>query len=157
RAAFEPRLGLDFDDVRVHTSNPAFNAARALKAHAFTVGRDIAFASGKWAPETPEGKRLLAHELVHVAQHAHIRSTSTLVARLAGESRSGLVARSWIGDRIDWVRTATHANNWASEDPPGAYYVLNGLSMDDMVRVLRAVTPAERKKLSDNLDEQAAG
>ncbi len=43
-----------------------------------------------------------------------------------------------MGDRVDWVRTATRADNWASADPPGAYYVLNGLAMEDMVRAYYA-------------------
>ncbi len=63
------------------------------------------------------------------------------------------VQRSWIGDRIEWVRKGTHDGNWETEDPPGAYHVLNGLSMDDMVRVLRVLTSAERAKLAVNLEE----
>lgn len=39
----------------------------------------------------------------------------------------------------------------------GAYCVLNGLSMDDMIQVLRALKPDQRKMLSDNLDEHGAG
>ncbi len=68
--------------------------------------------------------------------------------------RAPIVQRSWIGDRIGWVRSGTRDGNWETEDPPGAYRVLNGLSMDDMVRVLRVLTPAERAKLAANLDEQ---
>lgn len=64
-----------------------------------------------------------------------------------------MVQRSWIGDRIDWVKAATRAGNWETSEPPGVYYVLNGLSVDDMVRVLRALTPAERTKITDNLEE----
>ncbi len=64
------------------------------------------------------------------------------------------VQRSWIGDRVGWVRDGTRDGNWETEDPPGAYRVLNGLSMDDMVRVLRALRPAERAKLAANLEEQ---
>ena len=40
----------------------------AVQARAYTVGRDIAFAAGQYAPETTEGRRLLAHELTHVVQ-----------------------------------------------------------------------------------------
>ncbi|WP_322778877.1 hypothetical protein [Frankia sp. Cas4] len=67
--------------------------------------------------------------------------------------RAPIVQRSWIGDRIGWVRNGTRDGNWETEDPPGAYHVLNGLSMDDMVRVLRALTSAERAKLAANLEE----
>ena len=62
----EQRLGHDFSHVRVHADGEAARAADALQARAFTVGNNIAFGAGKFAPETVEGRRLLAHELVHV-------------------------------------------------------------------------------------------
>lgn len=68
RAFFEPRFGHDFGAVRVHTGTDADVAARSLNAHAFTVGHDIVFRSGEYDPESREGQRLLAHELVHVLQ-----------------------------------------------------------------------------------------
>jgi Domain of unknown function (DUF4157) len=68
RAHFEPRLGRDFEDVRVHTGPQADASARAIGAEAYTVGRDIAFREGAFAPETRAGKRLIAHELTHVVQ-----------------------------------------------------------------------------------------
>lgn len=68
RADFEPRFGLDFSDVRVHKGSQAAETARALNARAYTTGRDITFGAGEYAPETDEGKRLIAHELTHVVQ-----------------------------------------------------------------------------------------
>ncbi len=69
RAFFEGRLGHGFGDVRVHTGAGASEAARAIGARAFTVGRDIVFGGGEWSPESRAGQRLLAHELTHVVQH----------------------------------------------------------------------------------------
>lgn len=68
RAFFEPRFGADFSQVRVHTDPAAAEAARALNAQAFTLGSDIVFGPGRYAPGTEEGKRLMAHELTHVLQ-----------------------------------------------------------------------------------------
>lgn len=68
RAAFEPRFGYDFSHVRVHTDTPATESAAAIKARAFTVGSDIAFGAGEYAPESAVGQKLLAHELTHVVQ-----------------------------------------------------------------------------------------
>jgi hypothetical protein len=68
RMTLEPGLGRDLGDVRVHTTTAASDAAHALQARAFTLGSDIAFASSAWAPDTPDGRRLVAHELAHVAQ-----------------------------------------------------------------------------------------
>src|SRR5215470_354815 len=70
RKHFEPRFGYDFSDVRVHTDNEASDAARAVGARAYTFGRDIVFGHGEFTPETAAGRRLLAHELAHVAQQA---------------------------------------------------------------------------------------
>jgi hypothetical protein len=68
RAFFEPRLGFDLSRVRVHADEQAHSAANQLGAHAFTLGRDIYFGARQFAPATHEGRRLIAHELVHVAQ-----------------------------------------------------------------------------------------
>lgn len=68
RSFFEPRLGWDLGDVRLHTDERAAASARALGSEAYTVGRDIVFARAAYEPGTETGRRLLAHELVHVAQ-----------------------------------------------------------------------------------------
>ncbi|MFZ7127163.1 MAG: DUF4157 domain-containing protein [Desulfobacterales bacterium] len=68
RAFFEPRLGADLNDVRVHADATAARIAERVNARAFTLGRDIFFAEGQYAPETDGGQRLMAHELTHVVQ-----------------------------------------------------------------------------------------
>jgi hypothetical protein len=65
---FEPRYRYDFSRVRVHADAEAGDAARVVRARAYTIGRDIVFGTGEYAPATVKGKRLLAHELVHVVQ-----------------------------------------------------------------------------------------
>jgi hypothetical protein len=72
RAFLEPRFGRDFSHVRVHSGGEAARAAQSIDARAYTLGRDIAFAPGEYAPHTRPGMRLLAHELTHtVQQGAH--------------------------------------------------------------------------------------
>ncbi len=66
----EPRFGHDFSSVRVHNDAEAAGAARALNARAYTIGDDIVFGLGEYAPATAEGERLLARELTHVVQQA---------------------------------------------------------------------------------------
>jgi hypothetical protein len=68
RAYFEPRFGRDFSDVRVHSGPSAAQSARDVNAHAYTVGHSIVFDSGRFAPGSQEGRRLIAHELTHVVQ-----------------------------------------------------------------------------------------
>lgn len=68
RAFFEPRFGADFSAVRIHTNTQASESARAVNALAYTVGHDMVFNSGQYAPHSDAGRRLLAHELTHVLQ-----------------------------------------------------------------------------------------
>lgn len=68
RAYFEPRFGADFSTVRIHTDTHAAESAAAVNALAYTVGRDMVFNSGQYAPHRDSGRRLLAHELAHVVQ-----------------------------------------------------------------------------------------
>jgi hypothetical protein len=71
RAFMEPRFGQDFSHVRVHTDERAAASASAVSAVAYTVGQDLVFASGKYAPQDTQGQQLLAHELTHVVQQAY--------------------------------------------------------------------------------------
>lgn len=66
-------LGADVSDARIHTDTPAAQAAEAVQAHAFAVGKDVFFARGNYQPGTREGDELLAHELTHVVQDAEGR------------------------------------------------------------------------------------
>jgi Domain of unknown function (DUF4157) len=68
RGHMESHFGADFNQVRVHTGSKADESCKSVHALAYTVGQDIAFANGQYAPDTPAGQRLLAHELVHTVQ-----------------------------------------------------------------------------------------
>jgi hypothetical protein len=72
RAYFEPRFGQDFSGVRVHTDAAAAHSARDVNARAYTVGQNVVFDVGQFAPGTHEGQKLLAHELAHVAQQTSL-------------------------------------------------------------------------------------
>jgi len=79
RAFFEPRFGADLGQVRLHTDSTAALLAGLLNAKAFTVGRDILFGEGAYSPDTPAGRSLLAHELVHTIQQQGGRSRPSAV------------------------------------------------------------------------------
>jgi len=68
RVEMESRFGHDFGRVRIHTGSQATAMATALDARAYTVGDDIVFNAGRYAPYGLDGRRLLAHELAHVVQ-----------------------------------------------------------------------------------------
>lgn len=68
RSFFEPRFGRDFSQVRIHTNPRAAATASAVKALAYTLGNNVVFGPAQYTPATTAGRRLLAHELAHVAQ-----------------------------------------------------------------------------------------
>ncbi len=68
RADMEARLGHDFGDVRVHHDARAEESAKAVNAHAYTVGSNIVFQRDRYDPSSEGGRVTLAHELTHVIQ-----------------------------------------------------------------------------------------
>ncbi len=79
RSFMEPRFGVDFGSVRVHTDGEAVQMNKELGAQAFAHGEDVYFGAGKYDPGSSDGKRLLAHELTHVVQQTGgVQAKSTL-------------------------------------------------------------------------------
>ncbi len=70
RQDMEQRFGHDFSRVRVHSGATADRSARDVNAHAYTVGHNIVFGPGQFAPTTYQGRRLVSHELTHVVQQS---------------------------------------------------------------------------------------
>jgi hypothetical protein len=82
RGFMEARFGTNFSDVRVHTDSRAAQSADALAANAYTTGRDIYFAAGKYAPGSRDGQHLLAHELTHTVQQSQLSLARSSVGDL---------------------------------------------------------------------------
>lgn len=76
RGFMESRFGHDFSDVRVHTGPDASESARAVGAHAYTVGNDIVFDQGRYDPHSEGGKHLIAHELTHTLQQRGVQRST---------------------------------------------------------------------------------
>ncbi|HET9981067.1 MAG TPA: DUF4157 domain-containing protein, partial [Ktedonobacterales bacterium] len=100
RGAMESSLGFNFGAVRVHTDAEAARLNRDLNSRAFTYGADIYFNAGMYSPTSGAGRKLLAHELVHVAQQT-------------GESRSESVARAMIQPMIQRDLNDDQKKAWA--------------------------------------------
>lgn len=84
RQFMEPRFGMDFSHVRLHTGHDAHQTASQIQAKAFTYGHQIWLGKG----ESEQNKGLMAHELTHVVQQggaAHNRQVQ--MARLPCTSR----------------------------------------------------------------------
>ncbi|MFG2226857.1 DUF4157 domain-containing protein [Streptomyces sp. NPDC048644] len=71
RRELEETLGHDFGRVRLHTDRDAGALTDMLGADAVAVGQDIFFRDGTYRPGTADGRRLLAHELLHTVQNPH--------------------------------------------------------------------------------------
>lgn len=72
RTFMEPRFGVSFEGVRIHSGDKAAALAQKVHARAFTVGHDVFFGAGEFRPQSPESRRLLAHELSHTIQQANV-------------------------------------------------------------------------------------
>ena len=110
RAFMEPRFGQDFGHVRVHADERATESARALGALAYTVGSNIVFRRGQYAPATQTGRRLLAHELSHVEQqrelaaaHADNLSVVQRICDVSKEPTGNAIASQIEGDYLKAV------------------------------------------------------
>ncbi len=111
RAFMGWHFGRDFGQVRIHADPGASRAADAVQAQAFTVGGDIVFGSGQFAPSTPAGQKLLAHELTHVVQQGAAPAAAT---HSPAEAPSEGAAEA--GD----LRTShVSASGWLQRQPKG--------------------------------------
>src|SRR4051794_133457 len=72
RVALERGFGEDLSDVRLHVGDAASRSAADLRAAAYTVGKDVVFGAGRYAPEQPRGRQLLAHEIAHTLQQTPV-------------------------------------------------------------------------------------
>lgn len=69
RRYFERRLGTGFEGVRIHADSAANQLASSLRAQAFTFGDHVFLGPGQEGCNSVKAnRRLLAHELAHVAQ-----------------------------------------------------------------------------------------
>ncbi len=118
RSFFEPRLGHDFSRVRVHTGPAAEQSAKDLNAHAYTIGRDVVFGVGRFAPETNEGRRLLAHELTHVVQQGGGSPNSLSQVRHHAGAQSGLGPSPSVSRRLIQRDLATPSPTPAAPPQP---------------------------------------
>ncbi len=138
RSFMESRLGQDFSDVRVHTGPRADESARAVNAHAYTVGTDVVFRSGGYEPESDGGRRTLAHELTHVVQQ---RS-----GPVAGSPAPGGIRISDPGDPFEQAAERS-ADRVMAEPPPVQRAEEDELPEEETAQTLVAQRQAEEEEL----------
>jgi phage-related protein len=110
RQEMEEWIGADFSNVSVHTGAESAGMNRRLGSKAFTVGDDIFFNTGRFNPESGEGKHLVAHELTHTVQQGSSERIQRSLLGRAVSSIGGKLrgAAEWAGDRLqdglNWLR-----------------------------------------------------
>lgn len=160
REFMEPRFGHDFSRVRVHTDARAAESALALNARAYTVGEDVVFGAGQYAPGTAAGRLLLAHELAHTVQqgrgetihrklniggkHEYVPGQSS--EKLKGFTQLAVGALNEINEGVTGSDGPTFIKNLTG---PSAVY--------DVVIVESAEFNPEANKLTDNAGDFSAG
>ena len=83
-------FGADLSQVNIHESH----VPTLMGAQAYTSGSDIHFPPGGDSPYSPEGEKLLAHELAHVVQQ-----------REGNVSGNAEVTKSWAQQAEDMARS----------------------------------------------------
>src|SRR5262249_38423233 len=119
RAFMEPRFGLSLSHVRVHTDAMAADSARAVDAHAYTVGRDIVFGANEFAPTTHRGRELLAHELAHTIQQENASGASAPEDRNGGFEASAAEAGREVAEGGHVSRRLPAAERHIQRSPDG--------------------------------------
>jgi hypothetical protein len=143
RRFMEPRFGQDFSGVRIHTGAAADRAVRDVSAAAFTVGPDIAFAQGRYAPETDAGRHLLAHELAHTVQQAHAAGVKPEALKVghpddASEREAGAAANYAISPgagTMTGFSSGAPALRRGFGDPPGTKLRTTGLTEAEWAKI----------------------
>jgi hypothetical protein len=120
-ASMESHLGHDFSRVRVHTDERAAESASEVNALAYTIGQDIVFAHGQYAPRSAEGRKLLAHELTHTVQQAgaqsHPGGTAPIGASHSHLEREADMAAAGLSMGSHLAATATSGPGLQKKDP----------------------------------------
>jgi hypothetical protein len=144
RSSLEPRFGRDFGQVRVHADAAAGASAAALNATAFTLGRDIVFGAGHYAPRTGEGFKLLTHELTHIVQQSNSsQPASGTSSSQAAEKEANANAMASSGNGVLPVSMMS-PSNVAQRQPAVADEEAKQSGPTDMERVVKAADRARR-------------
>jgi hypothetical protein len=140
RAFFEPRFGADFSGVRLHTDKAAGSLADTVQARAFTMGRDIVFGQGHYAPGTLKGKRLLAHELSHVLQQNY-----NGVIRREANPVAPVMEKKGFKSTLDLIKTAAKEDALRVQKILQDNFYLGPFNQRDIMAIIRPWTekPAE--------------
>jgi hypothetical protein len=163
RAWMESRFGYDFKPVRVHYDARAASSAQAVNAAAYTVGRDIVFGAGRYAPTTAAGLGLLAHELAHtIQQRPSKRDVPALSSGSSAERAANRAAQSVMNGQTIVLSSTTGVGMarqpvTESIEQRATHPLLQEIAtVTHHLRSLRGLSEAERRSIAQYLQELLA-
>jgi len=154
REFMEGHFGADFGGVRIHHDGQAAESARVVDAHAYTVGNDVVFGAGRYAPGTVAGDRLLAHELAHTLQQGSPGDLRRATGGTAGTGSGGSSSRGGASTGAPGGGGRRMSVDVLASERPDDFLVraasealgvdLRVRGMDDMVTRIRGLVGASR-------------
>jgi peptidoglycan/xylan/chitin deacetylase (PgdA/CDA1 family) len=108
----ESRFGHDFSQVRVHSDSKAATSAQTVNAQAYTVGHNVVFGTGRYAPSTTKGRQIIAHELAHVVQQ---RLGDKSLREMASRGDSDEQQAERAANALVWGGMRTHYDTVAAD------------------------------------------
>ena len=132
----------------MHLGRYADEYTRSLNALAITIGMDIFFRNGAYRPETEEGRKILAHELTHVAQNKkreEYRGASR--EELEREAEAAEKLFEWQGERTKTVKIENIVYKLSEREYNKFMAELKDQVEEELERKLGRVDEEERLKL----------
>ncbi len=146
RSRMEAHFGHDFSRVRIHTNSEANRSSDAINALAYTSGEHVVFGVGHYTPHTPQGLRLLAHELTHVVQQTRPGHTGPVIRR-KDKPESGAGAVKFYQYVIDTI--AGMDNSMAEDRQRGHRFVFEPSNYKGLKALLKLCEAVERENIAD--------
>jgi len=158
RIPFEQALGKPLGHVLIHLDPQADEAARKMGTQAFTAGNHIYFADGYFTPGTPQGDRLLAHELLHVIQQDNGRTPAAAGKGPVSDPNEPLEQEAYgsedaIVARLAQLRGEDPTNARAAAGPPPVRPLAEDEKSDEAQHIPQA--EAIQKQLVESAEDKA--
>ena len=132
RQYMEPRFGVDFSNVRMHTDRKSQHDAAQIQAKAFTYGNHIWLAKG----ESEQNKFLMAHELTHTVQQGFSGNQMPLINRKKIQTTKPKIQMS---KNVDVAVYETKDHGTGYEDAPSETFKLKANSLKEAGARLNAL------------------
>lgn len=146
KSFFEPRFGRDFSSVKIHENDPS---AEKINARAYTTGNHIVFNPS----ESPNNKRLMAHELTHVVQQGGMHPVSVQRQPSPNPESAPTASPTDADYRMMVTSAVDFLNNGA-----GFYPLMTNITrerIDTVIEGLHSTITSQERIISEHLSNDA--